>query len=778
MGRGTPVHDVCKLSHQGRTLLLLISQTIDGLNLRDCLSKFAIPSLDYSLHFFMAVLTNPEDGASRNFIGSNDRSLTSIDNDHAFADQDVVGSVTGATAVVKTILYCLPQLDQPVDSLAKEIFCQLDFFEILRLWLDDLKAYNKRIFELFSPSEINDWYNLKGVFLPIYLKPGLIAKLYQKFFRIKSYLHERPSATHFELLELVQPNLAAIYRRARTTAKGPKAIFSAVSKKSYVFVKNEEMSQTTNLQMIELATGQKAPGSLSIKSSSIQDNFEQPLSEEAQKQQWNARLEDPNESLNSAQRERSYLHLTKTRLTSIRLQVEKGNLDEFSDLKEEMFFEKVINHIDFTKLSIEIQEKVLKKLPKKSFRKLCLRGCSALTDDRLVPILKNSPHLYHLDLSGTGITQAESIFASCQKLQVLKLNNCIRLRIFAPAGLSIFNRDLPQLRMLDLSNCPLLERLKVPRALEELQLNHSNFPQIVAKQCPLRMLYLNDSFITDQQLQDLPSVFPQLKYLSLQNCSNVTLSIDKITSLFAIYLRTLTGHIYEVCSLTVLADGTLVSMSVEDLIKLWNPLTGRCLHTFENPIRDRPLFAMTDGTIISMGYDETIKLWNPLTGECYRTLKGDSQIRVLTVLPDGTFVIGCYDGAIKLLNPSTGECFRWWVGHSGFVNVLTVLPNGTIVSGGFDQTIKLWNPSTGECIWSLTGHSSNILALAVLIDGTIVSAAADYDVKLWNPSTGECLCTLKQYRTLPQTTLRDGTVVCSSGKDIRLWNICRVAGLK
>jgi WD40 repeat protein len=112
------------------------------------------------------------------------------------------------------------------------------------------------------------------------------------------------------------------------------------------------------------------------------------------------------------------------------------------------------------------------------------------------------------------------------------------------------------------------------------------------------------------------------------------------------------------------------------------------------------LQVLPDGTIVSGSRDNTIKIWKQDTEGRYtptQTLKGHTGFFTLQVLPDGTIVSGSKDKTIKIWKQDAKGCYiptptQTLEGHNDYVYTLQVLPDGTIVSGSWDNTIKIWKP--------------------------------------------------------------------------------------
>jgi len=84
-----------------------------------------------------------------------------------------------------------------------------------------------------------------------------------------------------------------------------------------------------------------------------------------------------------------------------------------------------------------------------------------------------------------------------------------------------------------------------------------------------------------------------------------------------------------VVALTTLADDTLVIGDSQREIKFWNPKTGECLKILTGHINNVYSFTVSaDGILVSCSskfasvLDGEIKFWNPKTGECLKTLTG------------------------------------------------------------------------------------------------------------------------------------------------------------
>ena len=164
-------------------------------------------------------------------------------------------------------------------------------------------------------------------------------------------------------------------------------------------------------------------------------------------------------------------------------------------------------------------------------------------------------------------------------------------------------------------------------------------------------------------------------------------------------LRTFTGHLDLVASVTISPDGQmLASGSFDRTIRLWQVDTGKVIHTLiGHSARVQCVAFSPDGQMLaSSSFDQTIKLWHIENGECLRNL-GDQfsghsdEIGTVAFSPDGQrLVSGSRDKSIKAWHLATGQVLPTQMGHSDLVNSIDISPDGQILaSGSFDKTVKI-----------------------------------------------------------------------------------------
>lgn len=157
----------------------------------------------------------------------------------------------------------------------------------------------------------------------------------------------------------------------------------------------------------------------------------------------------------------------------------------------------------------------------------------------------------------------------------------------------------------------------------------------------------------------------------------------------------LTDHSRGVTGLCrVLAGGVdqtdlIVSGSLDQTLRVWNPRSGRSLHTLHNHTAGlHGLFARPDGrpgppVVTSIAADRTVRFWQPTIGRMMRFVK-------LKAIPlcggwtiDGSlFVAGCSDGTLQIIDPQTAAQVGSVVVSESRVTSLAVGPREPVVAVG------------------------------------------------------------------------------------------------
>ncbi len=206
---------------------ILASRSIEGNNLREVLDHFP-HQLQYlepesvSEAIILALLISPEDGRADNYIlqrvmidNKMQYRIVSIDNDHTFVQSlalDKEGQEKEETEglQVKSILFCLDQMQLPVHARVRKRLLSINAYEMLDRWLKDLELEQKQINQLF---DLNERKRLKeaGIYVDIEFKPSIVIDIYEKLLRIQAALGKYPRCTGLALLRHSIPKLSLRY---------------------------------------------------------------------------------------------------------------------------------------------------------------------------------------------------------------------------------------------------------------------------------------------------------------------------------------------------------------------------------------------------------------------------------------------------------------------------------------------------------------------------------------------------------------------------------------
>ncbi len=237
IGHGAPITDLLRIADEP----FLASQGINGQNLQDlfdqqddidknvnprCLDDLDLKSISEMI--IMTMFVNPEDGRPDNFIveqielpnGKKAYRLVCVDNDNAFVPP-VARDASEARTIkhVKTILFCLDQMNQPIPDEVCDHFIKLNAFQIINEWLHELLEVNKNYYALFKDEEIRTLWKKHQCFIGVPFAQRMIKRLYDKFKRSQDILKQQKEEgkgkkfTHLDLLLALEPALGKRYQK-------------------------------------------------------------------------------------------------------------------------------------------------------------------------------------------------------------------------------------------------------------------------------------------------------------------------------------------------------------------------------------------------------------------------------------------------------------------------------------------------------------------------------------------------------------------------------------
>lgn len=260
-----------------------------------------------------------------------------------------------------------------------------------------------------------------------------------------------------------------------------------------------------------------------------------------------------------------------------------------------------------------------------------------------------------------------------------------------------------------------------------------------------------------------------------------TASYDNMVKLWDVVtgaiLKTFNNHTDSARAITFSPNSKLIASASDDAtVQLCNITTNSVCSLRGHANSVSTVTFSPDGRILASGSsDKTVCLWDTTKGDLAKTLRGHTEsISAIRFSPDGKLVISASgDNTILVWDIKTGVAITTLKGHSGYVWAVDVSPDGELIAtGSYDSTVRLWDTATGITVQKLTGHSFCIRAVAFSPGGTLVaSASIDNTVRLWDVATGVATRLLESHSDCIAFS-PDGMVIATALQDntICLWD--------
>ncbi len=248
-------------------------------------------------------------------------------------------------------------------------------------------------------------------------------------------------------------------------------------------------------------------------------------------------------------------------------------------------------------------------------------------------------------------------------------------------------------------------------------------------------------------------------------------------------IREMKGHNGGVQGCAFTSDGKhLLTCSMDTTLKLWEVATGKEEMTLTgHTAAVLPVAVSPDGKLgASEGQDATVRVWDLAAGKELRTLPGhDSQGTTnLAFSPDSKHLVTVgEDFALRLWDLNTGREVRQFKGHQADSNSVEFSKDGKqLISASNDKTVKLWNVATGQLVRTFEGHTDFVSTARLCPDGkTMISGGMDRTLRLWDLNTGKEVRRFDgHHRTVSEVTVTpDSKVAATAGHDgtLRLWDL-------
>ena len=528
IGHGTSYSDLTKcILSKNKSFPLLISQGIHGENLHDIL-KNPIKTKDFHDHldhkyfselFLTSLLVNFEDAKPDNFIieklpNSGKYRIIGIDNDHSFVPPIKKTKKTQQTIekpkiiLVKNIIYCLNNMNEPIHPFAIEKFLSFNIKEILSTWINKLIETENNYKKIFSDKEFknlikeNKKDNHCGVCLQIPITNEILIEIYQKFQRLQNILKENQKSkfyskklTCLEVLRLVIPVLGSYYEDAFFKfINNPLDRFYYLTSEQYGLAKTGRLETLINTRsMLKSLKIETSLTSLNPFSNKKQINLPSLLSllNELENKSLSS-LDERKRIYNEIINENNYLEFKKIQL----------------DIEKEKFIVGIRNEIPplTCKDKTQEQQKNLLKIIIKNgnYRNFIFDYCEFLDKNLFLSLANESPSLYRLYFS--NINNNDHLNFCFNKFNLFKYLIEIKLE----------NITLTKTSSSSSSSSSMGKKRKSKEFIVKFPLDHIRHISII--NCNFTCLYLPDC----------------LKTLVLKNCfqlsrfERITLHIDCI----------------------------------------------------------------------------------------------------------------------------------------------------------------------------------------------------------------------------------------------------------
>ncbi len=235
-------------------------------------------------------------------------------------------------------------------------------------------------------------------------------------------------------------------------------------------------------------------------------------------------------------------------------------------------------------------------------------------------------------------------------------------------------------------------------------------------------------------------------------------------------LRSLEGHTDRVYGLVQLDNDTLVSLSWDRSVRIWDWRAGKELGRLPSFDTHVVVIAALPHARVAAGFENgDIALCSAADAQCPRSLKGHTRsIAALVMLDVKTLVSSSNDGTVRFWDIESGKLTHMLDAKSGKALGLAPLPEKRLAVGGEDGKIRIWDIDRSNIIATFEGHNAEVDHLVALPDGRLVSSSADKTLKLWDQRGGNQVLEAFKGWIAQLRVLEDGRIAASGPEGLKV----------
>ena len=174
----------------------------------------------------------------------------------------------------------------------------------------------------------------------------------------------------------------------------------------------------------------------------------------------------------------------------------------------------------------------------------------------------------------------------------------------------------------------------------------------------------------------------------------------------------LKGHKDAVLSATFsVNDGWLLTAPLDSSAKIWNSISGDCIHTLGGPCQN-PFFSVTiakcsanSAAVLTVSEQGVVKIWSAYAGICILARKRekclDNFVTTANFSADGASILTVAREHVKIWSATDGQCHQTLTGPE-FRDAVFSTDANTALTGG--TTVDIWNTTTGQPMLTFNGH--------------------------------------------------------------------------